>query len=91
LFVLKTNDNGEDDNRELKISFTNQPEQKAIYAQLAKSGGEVFREFVRDYLKETSPKKPCEVKGCDGTYNCPFSDNPTSDFCRNQCGEGVDE
>ena len=24
-------------------------------------------------------------------YRCPYSDNPTSDMCRNYCGEGVDE
>ena len=24
-------------------------------------------------------------------YRCPYSDDPTSDMCRNICGEGVDE
>ena len=38
---------------------------------------------------------PCNVPDTDingnEVYKCPYSDNPTSDMCRNICGEGVDE
>lgn len=39
---------------------------------------------------------PCSIPDYDfvngrEVYRCPFSDDPTSDMCRNYCGEGVDE
>lgn len=34
---------------------------------------------------------PCDVQDNDGVYRCPYSDDPTSETCRNCCGLGVDE
>lgn len=39
-------------------------------------------------MRETTP---CDYPDYDGVYRCPYSDDPTSDMCRNYCGIGVDE
>ena len=39
-------------------------------------------------MKETTP---CDYPDYEGSYHCPYSDDPTRDMCRNYCGIGVDE
>ncbi len=46
LFVLQTNDDGLMDKRELFVKITNEPEMKALYAQMEKTGGREFRDTM---------------------------------------------
>ncbi len=46
---------------------------------------------MKEEVKETKNSTPCDIPNNDGTYSCPYSDDPTGDLCRNMCGQGVDE
>ena len=46
--------NGDDESHptELDIHLTNQPEMREIYLQLEKTGGDEFKEFIKECLKD---------------------------------------
>lgn len=36
--------------------------------------------------------KPCDIKGDDGAYHCPYvEEKPSSDLCKEKCNVDVDE
>ncbi len=46
-----------------------------------------------EYEQEYNPipdKSPCDTPDNDGIHRCPYSNDPTSEMCRNYCGMGVD-
>lgn len=54
-FVLKTNENGPDDNRELDIKFTNIPEGKMFFEALVKAGEGLGLNFKEEMRKTVFP------------------------------------
>ena len=49
---------------------------------------------MTDLWGNEQEKCPCEIKGEDGLYHCPYADTYTgyeSEMCRTMCGLGVDE